>query len=83
MKIIITEQQNESLIKKVKLTIQKIGVTEAINLFGKEIIKNTYGENPESYLDNYKKLKRVEKDEYVGYFDDDNNKPWNIMLVPI
>ena len=73
MKIIITEQQNESLTKKVKLTIQKIGVTEAINLFGKEIIKNAYGENPESYLDNYKKLKRVEKDEYVGYFDDANN----------
>ena len=73
MKIIITEQQNESLTKKIKLTIQKIGVTQAIDLFGKELIKNAYSENPESYLDNYKKLKRIENDEYVGYFDDDNN----------
>ena len=34
MKIIITEQQNEKLNKKIRLTIEKLGILQTINMFG-------------------------------------------------
>jgi hypothetical protein len=34
MKIIITEQQNEKLNKKIRLAVEKLGILQTINMFG-------------------------------------------------
>jgi hypothetical protein len=49
MKIIITEQQNEKLNKKIRLAVGKLGLIQSREIFGDEIIKQAYIENPESF----------------------------------
>jgi hypothetical protein len=72
MKIIITEQQNEQLNRKIRFSVEKLGLKQAREIFGDEIIKQTYSDNPLSYLDQFSKLSPIEKDEFVFYVDKDN-----------
>ena len=72
MKIIITEEQNEQLNHKIRLTIEKLGLTQARELFGDNIIRQTYINNPSSYLNQFNKLKAIEKDDKIYYVDNDN-----------
>ena len=72
MKIIITEQQNENVNRKIRLTVEKLGIKQVRQIFGDEIIKQTYSDNPSSYLDQFNDLRPVEKEEFVFYVDKDN-----------
>jgi len=72
MKIIITEEQNEKLNRKIKSTIEKYGIEHAMNLFGdKGIIKRIYQNNPSEFLDQFNDLTPVEKDDRIYYVDKD------------
>ena len=72
MKIIITEQQNEQLNKKIRLVVEKLGLEQSRQMFGDELIKQTYIDNPLSFLDQFNNLKLVEKDDKIYYVDNDN-----------
>ena len=72
MKIIITEEQNEQLNRKIKLTVEKLGLTQARELFGDNIIRQTYINNPLSYLNQFNNLTPIEKDDKIYYVDNDN-----------
>ena len=72
MKIIITEEQNEQLNHKIRLSVEKLGLTQARELFGDNIIRQTYINNPSSYLNQFNKLKAIEKDDKIYYVDNDN-----------
>lgn len=74
MKIIITEEQNEKLNRKIKSAVEKLGIKQARQMFGDEIIKQTYSDNPSSYLDQFNDLRPVEKNDFV-YYVDNNNLP--------
>ena len=72
MKIIITEEQNEQLNRKIKLTVEKLGLTQARELFGDNIIRQTYINNPSSYLNQFNNLTPIEKYDKIYYVDNDN-----------
>ena len=72
MKIIITEEQNEQLNRKIRLTVEKLGLTQARELFGDNIIRQTYINNPLSYLNQFNNLTPIEKDDIIYYVDNNN-----------
>ena len=37
MKIIITEEQNEKLNRKIRLAVEKLGLIQSLDMFGKDI----------------------------------------------
>ena len=72
MKIIITEQQNEKLNKKIRLAVEKMGLKQAREMFGDKIIKQVYSNNPSSFLNQFNNLKPVEKNGKIYYVDNEN-----------
>ena len=72
MKIIITEEQNEKLNRKIKSAVEKLGLPQSREMFGDEIIKQIYSDNPESYLEQFNNLRPVNKDSFIYYVGDDN-----------
>ncbi len=58
MKIIITEEQNDKLTRRVKMMINKLGLQESIKILGdnNNIIKYAYESNPLEFMDNFKDL---------------------------
>ena len=72
MKIIITEEQNEQLNHKIRLTVEKLGLKQSLEMFGKDFIKQAYIDNPLSFLVQFNNLKQVEKDGGIYYVDNDN-----------
>ena len=74
MKIIITEQQNEKLNKKIRLAVGKLGLVQAREMFGDEIIKQAFIDDPSSFLEPFKNLKLEIEDNDCHYIDDDGKK---------
>ena len=72
MKIIITEQQNEQLNRKIRLAVEKMGLEQSREMFGDELIKQTYIDKPSLFLNQFNNLKPVEKDDKIYYVDNDN-----------
>jgi len=76
MKIIITEQQNEQLNNKIRLTVKKLGLEQSRQMFGDELIKQGFIDNPLSFLDQFNDLRRIEKYEDgfedINYVDENN-----------
>lgn len=72
MKIIISEQQNEKMNRKIRLTVEKLGLPQSREMFGDDIIKQVYSDNPESYLEQFNNLRPVNKDGFIYYVGDDN-----------
>ena len=76
MKIIITEQQNEQLNNKIRLTVEKLGLEQSRQMFGDELIKQAFIDNPLSFLDQFNDLRRIEKyddgDFDINYVDKNN-----------
>ena len=72
MKIIISEQQNEKLNRKIRFAVEKLGLKQARQSFGDEIIKQVYSDNPLSYLEQFNNLRPVNKDSFIYYVGDDN-----------
>lgn len=74
MKIIITEQQNEKLNRKIRLAVGKLGLVQAREMFGDEIIKQAFIDNPSSFLDPFRNLKlEVDYDDADDYYYVDEN----------
>ncbi len=76
MKIIITEEQNDKLTRRVKMMINKLGLQESIKMLGgnTNIIKHAYENNPLEFMDNFKDLKGVinrDNPEYISYEKND------------
>jgi hypothetical protein len=72
MKIIITEQQNEQLNHKIRLTVKKLGLEQSRQIFGDEIIKQAFIDDPLSFLDQFNNLKPIEKNDKIYYVNNDN-----------
>ena len=72
MKIIITEEQNEQLNHKIRLTVEKLGLEQSLNIFGVELIKQAFIDKPSLFLNQFNNLKPVEKDDEIYYVDNDN-----------
>ena len=72
MKIIITEEQNEQLNRKIRLAVEKLGLEQSREMFGDELIKQTYIDKPSLFLNHFNNLKPVEKDDKIYYVDNDN-----------
>ena len=72
MKIIITEEQNEKVNRKIRLAVEKLGVKQSLEIFGNDILKQVYIDNPLSFLDQFNNLNPVEKGVRVYYAGIDN-----------
>ena len=72
MKIIITEEQNEQLNRKIRLAVEKMGLEQSRQMFGDELIKQVYIDKPSLFLNQFNNLKPVEKDDKIYYVDNDN-----------
>jgi len=72
MKIIITEQQNEQLNKKIRFAVEKLGLEQAREMFGDELIKQAFIDNPLSFLNQFNNLKPIENNDKIYYVDNDN-----------
>ena len=59
----------EKLKYKIRSTVEMLGLDQSLNLFGVDILKQAYIDNPESYLDNFKELTIVEDFVFINYMD--------------
>jgi hypothetical protein len=75
---------DDKLKYKIRTSVEKLGIIQARELFGDELIKQSYVDNPESYLVQFKNLRKIEdlfinyitnhNDECVVFFYNPNNK---------
>ena len=72
MKIIITEEQNEKVNRKIRLAVEKLGLEQAREMMGDELIKQGFIDNPSSFLNQFNNLRPVEMDNEIYYVDNDN-----------
>ena len=72
MKIIITEQQNAKLNKKIRSAVEKLGLEQAREMMGDELIKQGFIDNPSSFLNQFNNLRPIEKDDEIYYVDNEN-----------
>jgi hypothetical protein len=63
---------DEKLKYKIRSAVEKLGLPQAIDIFGKDIIKQAYIDNPLSFLNQFDNLKPVEKDGKIFSVDKDN-----------
>jgi len=72
MKIIITEEQNDKLTRRVKMMVEKLGLQESIKMLGgnTNIIKHAYENNPLEFMDNFEDLETIIKPSkpYIIYY---------------
>jgi len=59
----------EKLKYKIRSTVEMLGLDQSLNLFGVDILKQVYIDNPESYLDNFKEITIVEDSVFINYMD--------------
>ena len=62
----------EKLKYKIRSVVEKLGLKQSREMFGDEIIKQAYIDNPLSFLNQFNNLRPVEKDNRVYYMDNDN-----------
>ena len=62
----------EKWIYKIRSVVEKLGLTQSLEIFGKDILKQVYIDNPLSFLDQFNNLKPVELDDKIYYADNDN-----------
>jgi hypothetical protein len=76
MKIIITENQSDKINHRIKSTVEKFGLENALKIFGgnKNIIRKAYEDDPLSFLDQFNNLKPVINDDKI-YYVDENKLP--------
>ena len=73
MKIIITEEQNEKVNRKIRLTVEKLGLEQAREILGDELIKQGYKDDPLLFLEQFNNLKLIEKNDRIYYVDKDDH----------
>lgn len=57
---------DEKLKYKIKSTVEKLGIVQCRQIFGDDIIKQVYIDNPESYLEHFKNLQKID-DLWISY----------------
>jgi hypothetical protein len=62
----------EKLKYKIRSTVEMLGLDQSLNLFGKDMIKQAYIDNPQSYLDKFKNLEARESYSMIDYYDTNN-----------
>ena len=67
----ILKEEINSQSERVKSMVKKYGIDQAIEMVagGIDTIKQAYKDNPESYLNQFKDLTPVEKDDKIFYVD--------------
>lgn len=63
---------NEKLKYKIRLAVEKLGLEQSLDMFGKDILKQVYIDIPSLFLNQFNNLNPVEKDDYIYYVDNDN-----------
>ena len=63
---------DEKLKYKIRYSVEKLGLKQSFEIFRKDILKQTYIDNPLLFLDQFNNLKPVEKDDKIYYVDNDN-----------
>jgi Fe-Mn family superoxide dismutase len=73
-KNIITENQSDKINDRIRSTVEKLGLEDALKIFGgnKDIIRRAYKDNPLSFLDQFNNLKPVIKDGRIYYVNENN-----------
>lgn len=64
---------DEKLKYKIRNAVEKLGVEQSLEMFGKDILKQVYIDNPSSFLNQFNNLKPVDKEDYIYYVDNDNH----------
>ena len=64
---------NEKLKYKIRTVVEKLGVKQSLEIFGKDILKQVYMDNPSLFLNQFNNLRPVEKDGFISYVDNDNH----------
>ena len=59
---------------KIKSTVEKLGIIQCRQIFGDDIIKQVYSDNPESYLDQFKNLRKVDNFLWISYMNYHNGE---------
>ena len=72
---------NEKLKYKIRYSVEKLGVKQSLEIFGEDIIKQGYIDNPLSFLDQFNNLRPVEKDNEIYYVDNDNLPLFSYYIV--
>ena len=63
---------NEKLKYKIRTVVEKLGLKQSLEIFGNDILKQAYVDNPLSFLNEFNDLKPVEKGGKIFYVDNDN-----------
>jgi hypothetical protein len=63
---------DEKLKYKIRSAVEKLGLVQSLNMFGKDVIKQVYIDNPISFLNQFNNLNPVEADKIIYYVDNDN-----------
>jgi hypothetical protein len=64
---------NEKLKYKIRTVVEKLGLKQSLEIFGKDILKQVYMDNPSLFLNQFNNLKLVDKEDYIYYVDNDNH----------
>ena len=63
---------NEKLKYKIRNAVEKLGLEQSLEIFGKDILKQVYMDNPSLFLNQFNNLRPVEDDDEIYYVDNDN-----------
>ncbi len=61
----------EKLKYKIKVSVEKLGLKQSREMFGDELIKQVYIDNPLSFLEQFNNLTPVEEDGRIRYVGND------------
>ena len=64
---------NEKLKYKIRIVVGKLGVKQSLDMFGKDIIKQVYIDNPSLFLIQFNNLNPIEEDDEIYYVDNDKH----------
>ena len=62
---------NDKLKDKIKLTVFKLGLKSSIDLFGNSLINQAFSDDPLSYLSQYNKLTKIDRDGFIHFKNND------------
>ena len=64
---------DEKLKYKIRSAVEKLGVGQSLDIFGKDILKQVYIDNPISFLNQFNNLRPIEVDNVIYYVDNDDH----------
>jgi hypothetical protein len=65
---------DEKLKYKIRSVVEKLGLEQSLEMFGEDIIKQVFIDNPLTFLDQFNSLKPVGNGDFI-YYVDNNNRP--------